>query len=144
MISIRKIQLPVPGIEFLLSEARQEGYDFVDTLVEEWASAQNRFDGPGETLCGGLDQDLLVAVGALSCDPFAGQPEMGRIRKVYIRPAWRNQGVGRALVSDLIDQARRHFSCVRLSAENDRAARLYERLGFVPISDPNATHILYF
>jgi ribosomal protein S18 acetylase RimI-like enzyme len=47
-------------------------------------------------------------------------------------------------VSDLIDQARRHFSCVVLSAENDRAARLYERLGFVPISDPNATHILYF
>jgi GNAT superfamily N-acetyltransferase len=144
MISIRKIQLPAPGIESLQAEARQEGYEFIDTLVEEWASAKTRFDGPGETLCGGLDLDLLVAVGALSCDPFAGLPEMGRIRKVYVRQAWRNQGVGRTLVSVLVDQARRHFSCVRLSAENDGAAHLYERLGFVPISSPHASHILYF
>jgi GNAT superfamily N-acetyltransferase len=112
--------------------------------VEEWASARNCFDGPGETLCGGLDSDLLVAVGALSCDPFAGLPHMGRIRKVYVRPAWRNQGVGRTLVSALVDQARSHFSCVRLRAENDGAARLYERLGFTPISNPDASHILYF
>jgi GNAT superfamily N-acetyltransferase len=143
MISILKIQLPVPGIESLQAEARQEGYQFIDTLVEEWASAKNRFDGPGETLCGCLDQDLLVGVGALSCDPFAGRPDMGRIRKVYLRPAWRNQGVGRTLVSALVDQARRHFRCVRLRVENDRAARLYESLGFVPISNPDASHILY-
>ena len=39
MISIRKIELPVPGMERLQSEARDEGYDFIETLVEEWASA---------------------------------------------------------------------------------------------------------
>jgi GNAT superfamily N-acetyltransferase len=144
MISIRKIQLPAPGIVSLQSEARQEGYEFIDTLVEEWASAKNRFDAPGETLCGCLDQDLLVAVGALSRDPFAGRPEIGRIRKVYVREAWRRKGVGRALVSALVDQARTHFRCVRLSAENDGATRLYQSLGFVPISGPDATHILYF
>jgi GNAT superfamily N-acetyltransferase len=144
MISIRKIQLPAPGIESLQSEARQEGYVYIDTLVQEWASAKTRFDGPGETLCGCLDLDLLVGVGALSCDPFAGRPDMGRIRKVYLRPAWRNQGVGRTLVSTLVDHARSHFSCVRLRAENDGAARLYERLGFAPICNPDASHILYF
>jgi hypothetical protein len=74
MISIQKIQLPVPGIEQLQSEARQEGYQYIDTLVQEWASAKNRFDGPGETLCGCLDLDLLIGVGALTCDPFAGRP----------------------------------------------------------------------
>ena len=105
MISIQKIELPVPGMERLQSEAQAEGYDFIETLVEEWASAKNRFDAPGETLCGHLDQGLLVAVGGLNCDPFAGRPDMGRIRRVYVRPAWRNKGIGRALVTALIEQA---------------------------------------
>jgi GNAT superfamily N-acetyltransferase len=143
MISIRKIELPVPGIERLQSEARDEGYDFVETLVEEWASAANRFDAPGEALCGHLDQGLLVAVGGLNCDPFGGRPDMGRIRRVYVRSAWRNQGIGRALVTALVDEARTHFSCTRLRAENEGAARLYESKGFAPISSPDATHILF-
>jgi GNAT superfamily N-acetyltransferase len=144
MIAIQKIELPSPGMESLQSEALAEGYDFVQTLVEEWANAENRFDAPGEVLCGHLDQGLLVAVGGINCDPFAGRPDMGRIRRVYVRPAWRNKGIGRALVTSLIDQARTHFRCVRLRAENIAAARLYERIGFAPIANPDATHILIF
>jgi GNAT superfamily N-acetyltransferase len=142
MISIQKIELPVPGMESLQSEAMAEGYDFVQTLVEQWASAENRFNAPGEILCGHLDQGLLVAVGGLNCDPFAGRPDMGRIRRVYVRPAWRNQGIGRALVISLIDRARTHFRFVRLRAENTEAARLYERIGFTLIESPDATHML--
>jgi GNAT superfamily N-acetyltransferase len=112
--------------------------------VEEWASAANRFDGPGEVLCGYIDQGLLVAVGGLTLDPFAGRPDMGRIRRVYVKSAWRKRGIGRALVSALVDRARTHFSCVRLRAENALAARLYESMGFVPIESPDATHILVF
>lgn len=144
MISIQKIQLPVAGVDSLQSEAIAEGYDFIQSLVEQWASAENRFDAPGETLCGHLEQGQLVAVGGLNCDPFAGRPDMGRIRRVYVRPAWRNQGIGRALVIRLIDQAKNHFRCVRLRAENAEAARLYERIGFAPIANPDATHILVF
>ncbi len=144
MISIRKIELPVPGIERLQLEALDEGYDFIETLVEEWASASNRFDAPGEALRGHLDQGMLVAVGGLNCDPFAGRPDMGRIRRVYVRAAWRNRGVGRALMTALMDEARNHFTCVRLRAENEGAARLYESMGFVPIASPDATHILLF
>jgi GNAT superfamily N-acetyltransferase len=144
MIAICKIELPIPGIERLQQEACGEGYDFIETLVEEWASGANRFDAPGETLCGHLDQGLLVAVGGLNCDPFAGRPDMGRIRRVYVRPAWRSRGLGRALVTALVDEARTHFTCVRLRAENARAARLYESMGFVPIANPDATHIMVF
>jgi GNAT superfamily N-acetyltransferase len=142
MISIQKIQLPVPGIEALHAEAQSESYDFIETLVEEWSTGENRFDAPGEALCGYVEHGLLVAVGGLNCDPFAGRPEIGRIRRVYVRPAWRNQGIGRALVTALVDQARTHFRSVRLRAENAGAARLYERMGFVPIENPDATHIL--
>jgi GNAT superfamily N-acetyltransferase len=144
MISIEKTELPIPGLDRLQSEAREEGYRFIDTLVEECASAKNRFDAPGEALCGHLDHGLLVAVGGLNVDPFAGRPDMGRIRRVYVRHAWRNKGVGRALVTALVEQARNHFRCVRLRAENAGAARLYERIGFVPVSSPDATHMLVF
>jgi GNAT superfamily N-acetyltransferase len=144
MIAIRKIVLPAPGVKLLQSEAQDEGYDFIDTLVEEWASGANRFDGAGEALCGSLDQGLLVAVGGLNCDPFAGRSDMGRIRRVYVRSAWRNRGIGRALVAALVDHARTYFSCVRLRAENAGAARLYESMGFIPIDSPDATHILAF
>jgi GNAT superfamily N-acetyltransferase len=144
MVSIVKIELPLPGLERLQSEARGEGFRFMDTLAEEWASARNRFDAPGEALCGHLDQGLLVAVGGLNVDPFAGRRDMGRIRRVYVRHAWRNKGIGRALVTALLDVARNHFHSVRLRAENIGAARLYERMGFAPISSSTATHMLVF
>jgi GNAT superfamily N-acetyltransferase len=144
MIAIQKIELPLPGLACLQSEAKAEGYKFIEALVEQWASAENRFDAPGEILCGHLDQGVLVAVGGLNCDPFAGRPEIGRIRKVYVRHAWRSRGVGRALVTTLIEEARTHFRCVRLRAETTNAARLYESIGFAPIAGPDATHILIF
>ena len=74
MISIQKIQLPVTGMDSLQSEAIAEGYDFIQSLVEQWASAENRFDAPGETLCGHLEQGQLVAVGGLNCDPLPAVP----------------------------------------------------------------------
>ena len=144
MISIEKIELPVAGIEQLQAEALAEGYDFIETLVDDWMSGYNRFDAPGEILCGHLDDGMLVAVGGLNCDPVANDPEVGRIRRVYVRAAWRNQSVGRALMNTLVTEARKHFRCVRLRAETADAARLYERLGFIPIANPDATHILIF
>jgi hypothetical protein len=62
---IQQIQLPTPGIPKMQAEASSEGYRFLDTLLSEWLSGENRFDGPGEILCGCLDQDVLVAVGGL-------------------------------------------------------------------------------
>lgn len=144
MIVIDKIELPVTGLEQLRLEARNEGYTFLDTLAEDWESGTNRFDARGEILCGYFDRGLLAAVGGLNCDPFEGCPDVGRIRRVFVRSEWRNRGIGRALVEHLIEEARRNFSSVRLRAENADAARLYERLGFVAIDDPNATHVYSF
>jgi GNAT superfamily N-acetyltransferase len=143
-VLIQPIKLPVPGIEELRSEARAEGYKFMDTLLEEWLSGENRFDAAGETLRGFLDHATLVAVGGLNCDPFLRDPTIGRIRRLYVRPAWRNQGVGAALLDNLISAARQNFGSVRLRAASPRAAGLYERKGFVPIASENATHILRF
>jgi GNAT superfamily N-acetyltransferase len=142
MIRIERIELPVPGIEQIEAEAQAEGYDFIEALVSQWKSGENRFEARGEVLCGHLHQGLLVAVGGLTHDPFVFDRQVGRIRRVYVRPSWRNRGIGGALVTALVNEARGYFSTVRLRAENEEAARLYERLGFTPIADINATHVL--
>jgi GNAT superfamily N-acetyltransferase len=143
-VSIQQIELPVPGVEQMQAEARGEGYKFLETLVSEWVSGENRFDAAGEILCGHVDQGLLVAVGGLNCDPYVGDPKVGRLRRIYVRQGWRNRGIGGALVDTLLSVARQNFSNVRLRAENASAARLYERKGFVLIASPSATHTLRF
>lgn len=53
---------------------------------------------------------------------------------VAVDPAWRRQGVGRALVEDVLAYARAHDASkvlLEVRASNDAAIRLYERLGFV-------------
>ena len=149
MITIRETALPLNGIEDLRAEASNEGYDFVETLVEEWASGENRFEKKGEVLMGCFEehprqQPKLVAVGGVTIDPFLHSLEVGRIRRVYVRAAWRNQGIGTLLVKALIAASAESFRSVRLRAENADAARLYERLGFSPIEDKSATHLLTF
>jgi GNAT superfamily N-acetyltransferase len=151
--SIKRIALPLCGRPLedfgaLCAEARAEGYNFLDTLVREWEAGANRFDAPGEFLLGcfeeaNFDEGNLVAVGGLNRDPFAGLPEMGRLRRIYVRAAWRRKGIGALLVTALVAQARGHFQCVRLRAENPGAARLYERMGFLRAPGPDATHILH-
>ena len=69
-------------------------------------------------------------------------PDIGRIRRVYVMPGWRDQGVGRSLVTVLIEHARQNFRCLGLRADNPNAARLYESIGFLPCSNANATHTL--
>jgi len=123
-------------------EARAQGYQFIDRLVEEWNSAVNRFDGQGEILFGCFDDGALAAVGGLNRDPYACDKGVCRIRRVYVRKDWRKRGIGRALVEALIEKASRNFGTVRLRAETPEAFRLYESAGFVPIMSTDATHTL--
>ena len=139
---ITRITLPMDEFEPLQREACEEGIEFVDTTVREWASGKNRFDGPGEMLCGAFEGGVLIAIGGLTVDSFLGDPEVGRLRRIYVRTAWRRCGAGAQMVEFLLAEARRSFRAVRLRAENDNAARLYERLGFRPLNDPEATHVL--
>ena len=140
MIEIRNIELPAAGFEELHAEARAEGFDFMDTLLDDWLDGSNRFDAPGEALCGVFEQERLIAVGGLNVDPFLNDPEVGRVRRVYVRAAWRNKGIGAALVMALVERAKASFRHVRLRAESADAGRLYERLGFAALESADATH----
>ena len=141
-IVIRAIALPVAGLGDLAAEARADGRHFVDTLDREWQSGTNRFDAAGEVLFGAFDGDRLVGVGGLNRDPYVAAPGIGRLRHLYVLVAWRRRGVGRALVGAVLEAARGTFDCVRLRTRAAPAARLYEALGFAPVDDATATHVL--
>ena len=141
---VERIQLPIPGLHEMRIEAYDEGYDFLDTLLEEWVNGENRFDRTGEALCGHVDNGNLVAVGGLNRDPFVADVSVGRIRRVYVRQAWRHRGLGAALLDSLLCVARANFGTVRLRAENPIAIRLYESRGFVRVASSTATHVLKF
>ena len=143
-VTIHAIELPVPGLEQLQVEALQEGFLFIERLWKEWENGKNRYTGPGEKLFGCMDQAALVAIGGLNQDPFDGRSGIGRIRRVYVRPAWRNKGIGQALVHTLVENARTSFTALHLRTGNPTAARLYERMGFSRSLILNATHILDF
>lgn len=129
-------------VERLLDASRREDYNFVERLVADWNDGSNRFDGASELLLSVRVDGKLVAVGGLNRDPYLDDPTVGRIRHVYVHPDARGQGIGRELVSVLVDRARLLFRCVRVRAGPPGAAAFYESLGFATSSESDTTHQL--
>jgi ribosomal protein S18 acetylase RimI-like enzyme len=63
---------------------------------------------------------------------------------MYVRPSSRNLGVGRLLVSAVLDVARENVELIQLSVvkENRPARRLYESVGFLEFGmEPKASKL---
>jgi GNAT superfamily N-acetyltransferase len=134
-------ELPA-DVQPLVTESEQAGMRLVRRLVDEWRDASNAFDKPGEALFGAWHGERLVGVGGLNVDPYAGDPKIGRVRHLYVLVDARRHGVARALMAEILALARGRFPTVRLSTTNPAAARLYESLGFRPVTARDCTHVL--
>lgn len=128
--------------------ALDENLDFIAKFIALWHGRNMRFSHPGEGLFGAwiteADQEKLVGLAGVMQDPYLTDPAIARLRHVYVAPAYRGHGIAEALVSACLAQAHGHFEIIRLNAIAANAARLYERLGFRPVTDDGqrATHIL--
>jgi ribosomal protein S18 acetylase RimI-like enzyme len=68
----------------------------------------------------------------------------GRLWGIYVRPSSTKLGVGRLLVSAVLDVAREHVELIQLSVvkENGPARRLYESVGFLQFGmEPKASKL---
>lgn len=129
----------VKGLEPLVATSRTEGWDSLAKLAAE--VDRGDFKGRGAALFGVYGETLLGC--GLVRDPYLeGSPDVGRLRHLYVLPGYRRQGVAETLVTAVITEAWRHYRLLRLRTSNPAAARLYERLGFVAITEPAATHTL--
>jgi GNAT superfamily N-acetyltransferase len=135
--------LPADAFARLVADSEREGWRFVRRLADEWAADTNRFDRPGEALLSAWVDGALVGVCGLNADPYASDPAIGRVRRLYVLGAFRGRGVGHLLVQAALQSAGTWFRSVRVRTESAAAGRLYERHGFVPtVGVPDCTHTL--
>jgi len=76
-----------------------------------------------------------AGVGCVALRPL--DAATAEVKRMYVDPAWRGRGVGRALLETLIEAAReRGYAILRLGTLDDMTAAqaLYRSLGFAPIA----------
>jgi GNAT superfamily N-acetyltransferase len=131
-------ELPA-GLDALRAEARAEGYLFVERLATDWMSGTTRFDREGEALLAARVSGVLAGIGGLTIEPVV--PHALRMRRFYVRLPYRRSGIGRKLVTALLEQARSTSGLVTVNA-GPASAAFWESLGFTPDARDGHTHIL--
>jgi ribosomal protein S18 acetylase RimI-like enzyme len=118
-----------------LWEEFEEELDHPPYLRETWEEA---WDDLSDTVRDGValiaEQDGN-AVGFIFCVLGDRGRKTAHVTDIYVRPEARGQGIGRALLAEVVEPARGagldHVS-LEVMLRNTEARHLYERLGFVP------------
>jgi ribosomal protein S18 acetylase RimI-like enzyme len=118
-----------------LWEEFEEELDHPPYLRETWEEA---WDDLSDTVRDGValiaEQDG-DAVGFIFCVLGDRGRQTAHVTDIYVRPEARGQGIGRALLAEVVEPARAagfdHVS-LEVMLRNTEARHLYERLGFVP------------
>jgi putative acetyltransferase len=113
------------------AEARyHETWPIRDVLDYETAYHQN-----GGVFLVAVAGERIVGTGALR--RLEGAEDVGEIKRLWLLPEFQGQGIGKALMLRLIDEAReRGYTTLRLETspvEQARAYEFYKRLGFYDI-----------
>ena len=145
-------RMPAPEIRLVVADT-DERIDAARTIFREYASSlqvdlcfQNfeaELDGlPGEyrppdgQLLLALVDDEVAACGAMRSLRDVDYANACEMKRLYVRPAFRGFGLGRALAQSLLDEARRAgYSVMLLDTldEMEAARGLYATLGFEEI-----------
>ena len=133
-------QFPPIGFSTLRAEAEVEGFGSMERLATDWENRTQRFQLDGEALFAALLEDRLCAVGGVTHDPVL-PPELAlRVRRFYVHPDGRRQGVGRALLRRLTEHGLRHAPVLVLNAASPEAGAFFESCGFTAVDEPVFTH----
>lgn len=140
--TVRRIAALPPDLDGLVAAAEAEGLEFL-RRVRDGVTRGVAYTEAGESVFEARSGAGLIGLCGLTRDPYTAVPDTGRVRHVYVLPAWRRRGVGAALVEAALAAARERFRVVRLRAIDRRAAAVYERLGFESVAtEPESTHRL--
>ena len=129
------------GLDQLRRESDDERIRIVSTVIDRWIDGTQRYDQPGESLLVGRVGERIVAVGGLArCPNVTGAL---RVRRFYVSPADRRQGIAHDLARQLIDDGAEHTAVFTCNARaSDAAAPFWESVGFLPVDADGITHRL--
>jgi len=118
--------------EALRLEARAESFAFIEGLREEWLTG--RYGGGDDRFAAfaAFEGGELAGIGAVTPDPYDPEPDLLRVRHVYVRPLHRGAGIGRVLAAALIQQGFALVPRLSLRAADRHAAAFWEANGFRP------------
>lgn len=141
MLQIFRVIDELPeGFDTLLSEARAEGVRNMTLLEAQWASGEQQFDENSAALFAAFVDGALAAVGGVSRE--SAEPAM-RMRRLYVRPAFRRSGVGRALAGAMMQQGFEGAAVLTVNARaSDAAKPFWEAMGFRSVEAAGYTHRL--
>ncbi|WP_433747488.1 GNAT family N-acetyltransferase [Falsibacillus pallidus] len=136
--------LSMVDLNVLIKESKEDGFRFVERLVNDYQDGTNTFCQLGEGLFGVFnEQGDIVAIGGVNIDPFSGRADTGRLRRFYVSRDYRRHGLGSQLLKSIIDEASKHFSILVLHTDTIDADRFYTSYGFTKgDAYPNSTHYL--
>ena len=141
--SVERVDGLPHDLEPLCAESKAEGFEFVERLHEDWTTGRNRFDARGEAFFAARVEGRLVGVCGLNRDPFTARDDTGRLRRLYVLPGYRRQGIAGDLTRAALRLARENFDLVRLRSLDVGGRAFYEAFGFTPTSsEPEATHVI--
>lgn len=138
MSRIERVVSALPdGFDELRSDADDEGFRNMARLAADWASGAERFDAPGAALFAAFDGDLLAGLGGVTREPTEPEGALRRMRRFYVRPAFRRRGHGEALVAAALGTAQGNLVLVHSSAY---AMPFWDAAGFDRSTRPGITH----
>ena len=132
----------IGGLHSLIGEATRDGYHFLQRTIDDWYSGANKFDKPGEKLWGLFIGKDLIGVGGLNIDPYSLIPNVGRVRHLYVREAYRRAGYATLIMNKILKEACNHFTALHLFTDNTGASAFYEKLGFKQTGEYKASHFI--
>ena len=100
----RVVKILPRGLAIVRAEARTAGYRFLERLVTEWDTGVMRFDRPGEILLVAYSGKTLAGIGGITIDPVV--PGALRMRRFYVRAAFRRTGIARTIAEALLASAK--------------------------------------
>ncbi|TKC15288.1 GNAT family N-acetyltransferase [Robertmurraya kyonggiensis] len=127
-----------------LEKSKEEGFRFVERLVNDYKDGSNTFNHFGEGLFGVFNEEgVLVAIGGLNNDPFSKEQYIGRLRRFYVIKEYRRTGIGSLLVTKIIDEAKRYYKILVLHTDSEQADKFYTSIGFIKTDFyPNSSHYM--
>jgi putative acetyltransferase len=127
-----------PAREILREYAQGLGIDLCFQNFEaELAALPGEYAAPQGRLLLAFVGDALAGCGGLRALPDVDHANACEMKRLYVRPAFRRFGLGRALAEALLDEARRAgYSVMLLDTldEMESARELYSTLGFEEVA----------
>ncbi|MBM7656550.1 GNAT family N-acetyltransferase [Neobacillus cucumis] len=119
-------------LDSLVKQSKEEGFRFLERLVNDFKNGSNTFNHFGEGLFGVFNEGgVLFAIGGLNKDPFSNDQYIGRLRRFYVSKEYRRNGIGSLLIKEIIEEAKRYYRILVLHTDTEQADKFYTSIGFL-------------